>query len=115
MHRPFWTAWPGELGSYGHDSCAAKHAGTCSIARGYVFASGRWRPFVARDNGRAIAGRLRLTCRDSFSPISFGAFPSSWALAIYVEGQVGKVTELVLNCGEHKFIVKTLEFASRSK
>src|SRR5713226_8717607 len=35
--------------------------------------------------------------------------------AAIVEGQVGKVTELVLNCGEHKFIVKTLEFASRSK
>ncbi len=35
--------------------------------------------------------------------------------AAIVEGQVGKVTELVLNCSEHKFIVKTLEFVSRSK
>src|SRR5260370_30125834 len=35
--------------------------------------------------------------------------------AAIVEGQVGKVTELVLNCGEHKFIVKTLEFSPRAK
>src|SRR6266849_8079920 len=27
-----------------------------------------------------------------------------------VEGQVGKVSEMVLNCGEHKFVVKTLDF-----
>src|SRR4029077_6342349 len=28
-----------------------------------------------------------------------------------VEGQVSKVSEIVLNCGEHKFVVKTLDFA----
>jgi hypothetical protein len=27
-----------------------------------------------------------------------------------VEGQFGKVGELVLDCGEHKFVVKTLDF-----
>jgi len=28
-----------------------------------------------------------------------------------VEGQVGKVSEMVLNCGEHKFVVKTIDFS----
>jgi hypothetical protein len=32
-----------------------------------------------------------------------------------VEGQVGKVSEMLLNCGEHKFVVKTLDFAPQRK
>jgi hypothetical protein len=28
-----------------------------------------------------------------------------------VEGQVGKVSEIVLSCGEHKFVVKTIDFS----
>jgi len=32
-----------------------------------------------------------------------------------VEGQVSKVSEMVLNCGEHKFVVKTLDFAPQRK
>jgi hypothetical protein len=32
-----------------------------------------------------------------------------------VEGQVGKVSEMVLNCGEHKFVVKTLDFAPQRR
>jgi len=32
-----------------------------------------------------------------------------------VEGQVGKVTEMVLSCGEHKFVVKTLDFTPQRK
>jgi hypothetical protein len=32
-----------------------------------------------------------------------------------VEGQVSKVSEIVLNCGEHKFVVKTLDFAPSRK
>lgn len=28
-----------------------------------------------------------------------------------VEGQVGKVSDLVLDCGDHKFVVKTLDFS----
>ena len=28
-----------------------------------------------------------------------------------VEGQVSKVSEIVLSCGEHKFVVKTIEFS----
>jgi hypothetical protein len=32
-----------------------------------------------------------------------------------VEGQLGKVGELVLDCGEHKFVVKTLDFRPRRR
>ena len=32
-----------------------------------------------------------------------------------VESQIAKVTDLLLDCGEHKFVVKTLEFAPRPK
>ncbi len=32
-----------------------------------------------------------------------------------VEGQVAKVSELMLNCGDHKFVVKTLEFSPHAK
>jgi hypothetical protein len=32
-----------------------------------------------------------------------------------VEGQVAKVSEIVLDCGEHKFVVKTLDFAPHRK
>ena len=32
-----------------------------------------------------------------------------------VEGQLGKVSELVLDCKEHKFIVKTLDFSPQRK
>jgi hypothetical protein len=32
-----------------------------------------------------------------------------------VEGQVGKVSEMVLRCGEHTFVVKTLDFTPQRK
>jgi hypothetical protein len=32
-----------------------------------------------------------------------------------VEGQISKVTDLMLDCGGHKFVVKTLDFAPRAK
>jgi hypothetical protein len=32
-----------------------------------------------------------------------------------VEGQVGKISEIVLDCGEHKFVVKTLDFRPQRK
>lgn len=32
-----------------------------------------------------------------------------------VEGQVSKVGELLLDCGDHKFVVKTLDFSPRTK
>ena len=35
--------------------------------------------------------------------------------AAIVEGQVGNVTELVLDCGEQKFVVKSVEFSPRAK
>jgi hypothetical protein len=35
--------------------------------------------------------------------------------AAIVEGQVGKISEIVLDCGEHKFVVKTLDFRPQRK
>ncbi len=32
-----------------------------------------------------------------------------------VDGQVGKVSDLVLDCGDHKFVVKTLDFSPHAK
>ena len=32
-----------------------------------------------------------------------------------VEGQVAKISELLLDCGDHKFIVKGLDFSQRAK
>jgi len=32
-----------------------------------------------------------------------------------VDGQVSKVSEMVLDCAEHKFVVKTLDFRPRRK
>jgi hypothetical protein len=32
-----------------------------------------------------------------------------------VETQAAKVTDLVLDCGDHKFVVKTIEFSPRAK
>ena len=32
-----------------------------------------------------------------------------------VEGRVGKVSEMVLDCGERKFVVKTVDFRPRGK
>jgi hypothetical protein len=32
-----------------------------------------------------------------------------------VENQISKVSDLLLNCGDQKFVVKTIEFAPRTK
>jgi hypothetical protein len=32
-----------------------------------------------------------------------------------VETRIAKVTDLMLDCGEHKFVVKTVEFSPRAK
>jgi hypothetical protein len=32
-----------------------------------------------------------------------------------VEGQVSKVIDLMLDCGDQKFVVKTVEFSPRAK
>ena len=36
-------------------------------------------------------------------------------LTTYTASPTGKVSEIVLNCGEHKFVVKTLDFAPNRK
>ena len=41
--------------------------------------------------------------------------PSTQAQKALVDGQVATVTELVLNCGDHKFVVKGLDFSQRAK
>jgi hypothetical protein len=69
------------------------------------------RPMIAPDIGvqldsgpRQVAPGTVLTCE--MLPREHDAI---------VEGQVGKVSEIVLNCGEHKFVVKTLDFAPNRK
>jgi hypothetical protein len=32
-----------------------------------------------------------------------------------VEGQISKVGEIVLDCGEHKFVIKTLDFSPQKR
>jgi|SRR2546427_11370542 len=32
-----------------------------------------------------------------------------------VEGQIAKVSDLMLDCGDHKFVVKSLDFSPRGK
>ena len=69
------------------------------------------RPMIAPDIGvqldsgpRQLAPGTVLTCE--MVPREHDAI---------VEGQVGKVSEIVLGCGEHKFVVKTLDFAPQRK
>jgi hypothetical protein len=40
--------------------------------------------------------------------------PSTHAQSAIVEGQVASISELVLACDEHKFIVKGLDFSKRA-
>ncbi len=69
------------------------------------------RPMIAPDigvqldsGGRALDPGTVLRCEHS-----------ARAHAAIVEGQVATVSELVLDCGEHTFVVKTLEFTPRAK
>jgi hypothetical protein len=69
------------------------------------------RPMIAPDIGvqldsgpRQLAPGTVLTCE--MLPREHDAI---------VEGQVGKVSEIVLNCGERKLVVKTLGFAPNRK
>jgi hypothetical protein len=41
--------------------------------------------------------------------------PSTHTQSAIVEGQVASISELVLACGDHKFIVKGLDFSQRTK
>src|ERR1700730_10680051 len=69
------------------------------------------RPMIAPDIGvqldsgpRQLAPGTVLTCE--MLPREHDAI---------VEGQVSKVSELVLDCNEHKFLVKTLDFSPTRK
>jgi hypothetical protein len=70
------------------DSSFASVAGRRSIWQGFCGAIDMWQLSAVQDGASAIVGRLRLACLDSFSPISAGAFPSSWSLAIYNMNQI---------------------------
>jgi len=35
--------------------------------------------------------------------------------AAFVEGQIARISELWLDCGDHKFVVKGLDFSQRTK
>jgi hypothetical protein len=69
------------------------------------------RPMIAPDIGvqldsgpRQVAPGTVLTCE--MVPREHDAI---------VEGHVSKVSEIVLNCGERKFVVKTLDFSPQRK
>jgi hypothetical protein len=69
------------------------------------------RPMIAPDIGvqldsgpRQLAPGTVLTCE--MLPREHDAI---------VEGQVSKVSEIVLDCGDHKFVVKTLDFSPARK
>jgi hypothetical protein len=69
------------------------------------------RPMIAPDIGvqldsgpRQLAPGTVLTCE---------MFPREHDAI--VEGQVSKVSEMVLDCGGHKFVVKTLDFRPQRK
>jgi hypothetical protein len=69
------------------------------------------RPMIAPDIGvqldsgpRQLAPGTVLTCE--MLPREHDAI---------VEGQVSKVSEIVLDCGDHKFVVKTLDFSPTRK
>jgi len=69
------------------------------------------RPMIAPDIGvqldsgpRTLAPGSVLTC--AMLPREHDAI---------VEGRVSKVSELVLDCGDHKFVIKTLDFSPQRK
>jgi len=69
------------------------------------------RPMIAPDIGvqldsgpRQLAPGTVLTCE--MVPREHNAI---------VEGQISRVSEIVLDCGDHKFVVKTLDFRPQRK
>ena len=69
------------------------------------------RPMIAPDIGVQLDFGSRALARGTVLRCNLSAREH----AAIVEGQVGKVTEMVLDCDERKFIVKTVEFRPRAR
>lgn len=69
------------------------------------------RPMIAPDIGVQLDSGPRELKRGT---VLHCATSTREHLAI-VEGQVAKVSELLLDCGDHKFVVKGLDFTQRAK
>jgi hypothetical protein len=67
------------------------------------------RPMISPDIGvQLVSGAPRLDPRTAFR-----CAPSTREQAAIVDGQLATVSKLILDCGDHKFIVKGLEFTQR--
>ena len=69
------------------------------------------RPMIAPDIGVQLDSGSRQLAAGTLLRCDL----SSREHAAIVEGQVGKITEMVLECDERKFIVKTVDFRPREK
>jgi hypothetical protein len=69
------------------------------------------RPMIAPDIGVQLDSGLRQLAQGTVLSCTLSAREH----AAIVEGQVGKITEMLLDCGERKFIVKTIDFLPRNK
>ena len=67
------------------------------------------RPMIAPD----IGVQLRAGAPKLDPGMVFRCVPSTREQAAIVDGQVVTISELVLDCGDHKFIVKGLDFTQR--
>jgi hypothetical protein len=67
------------------------------------------RPMISPDIGvQLVAGAPKLD-----PGMVFRCVPSTHEQAALVDGQVASVSELILDCGDHKFLVKGLDFSQR--
>jgi hypothetical protein len=69
------------------------------------------RPMIAPDIGVQLDSGSRKLAQGTVLSCTLSAREH----AAIVEGQVGKITEMLLECDERKFIVKTIDFAPRTK
>jgi len=68
------------------------------------------RPMIAPDIGVQLdSGSPKLETRTVLR-----CYPHTRELDALVEGQPGKISELVLDCGDRKFVVKGLDFTQRT-
>ena len=74
------------------------------------------RPMIAPDIGVQLADMQLAAEVPKLDPGTvLRCAPSTHNQAAIVDGQVATVSELVLACGDHKFIVKGLDFSGRTK